>query len=42
MILEGLGHTPMWDDPELVAATIGGFADRAAQSIATASSSPVG
>jgi pimeloyl-ACP methyl ester carboxylesterase len=30
VVLEGLGHTPMWDDPELVAATIGGFADRVA------------
>ncbi len=30
VVLEGLGHTPMWDDPELVAATIGAFADRAA------------
>ena len=36
-VLEGLGHTPMWDDPDLVAATIGDFA--AAQSAATASAS---
>jgi pimeloyl-ACP methyl ester carboxylesterase len=41
VVLEGLGHTPMWDDPELVAATIAGFADRV-QSTETASSSPVG
>ncbi len=36
-VLEGLGHTPMWDDPDLVAATIGDFAE--AQSAATASAS---
>ena len=42
-VLEGLGHTPMWDDPDVVAATIGDFAERAAaQSATTASSSPVG
>ena len=29
-LLQGLGHTPMWDDPELVAATIGDFAQSAA------------
>jgi pimeloyl-ACP methyl ester carboxylesterase len=42
-VLEGLGHTPMWDDPDVVAATIGDFAARAAaQSATTASASPVG
>jgi pimeloyl-ACP methyl ester carboxylesterase len=39
-VLDGLGHTPMWDDPDLIAATIGDFADRA-QSAATAAVSPV-
>jgi len=34
-ILPGLGHTPMWDDPSLVAATIGDFAERAAQDAGT-------
>ncbi len=29
-ITPGLGHTPMWDDPGLIAATIGDFAARAA------------
>jgi hypothetical protein len=24
--MKGLGHTPMWDDPGLIAATIGDFA----------------
>jgi pimeloyl-ACP methyl ester carboxylesterase len=39
-VLEGLGHTPMWDDADLVAATIGDFAERA-QSAPTAAASPV-
>jgi pimeloyl-ACP methyl ester carboxylesterase len=29
-VTPGLGHTPMWDDPGLIAATIGDFAARAA------------
>ena len=30
-VLPGLGHTPMWDDPGLIAATIGDFAAAAAR-----------
>jgi hypothetical protein len=26
--MKGLGHTPMWDDPGLIAATIGDFSAR--------------
>jgi pimeloyl-ACP methyl ester carboxylesterase len=29
-VMPGVGHTPMWDDPGLIAATIGDFAARAA------------
>jgi pimeloyl-ACP methyl ester carboxylesterase len=29
-VTPGLGHTPMWDDPGLIASTIGDFAARAA------------
>jgi pimeloyl-ACP methyl ester carboxylesterase len=32
----GIGHTPMWDDPGLIAATIGDFAARHAQASAPA------
>jgi|HigsolmetaAR201D_1030396.scaffolds.fasta_scaffold07857_2 pimeloyl-ACP methyl ester carboxylesterase len=28
-VLPGLGHTPMWDDPNLIASTIADFAERA-------------
>jgi pimeloyl-ACP methyl ester carboxylesterase len=30
-VLRGLGHTPMWDDPTLIAATIAGFVSKVAQ-----------
>lgn len=41
-LMPGLGHTPMWDDAPLIAETIAGFAERAAQAAASpASSSPV-
>jgi pimeloyl-ACP methyl ester carboxylesterase len=30
-VLRGLGHTPMWDDPTLIATTIAGFVTRAAE-----------
>jgi pimeloyl-ACP methyl ester carboxylesterase len=33
---DGVGHTPMWDDPGLIAATIGDFAARHAQTTAPA------
>lgn len=33
-VLAGLGHTPMWDDPSLIASTIGDFAERAAATAA--------
>jgi pimeloyl-ACP methyl ester carboxylesterase len=35
-VLKGVGHTPMWDDPTLIAATIAGFAARAAERSPTA------
>lgn len=35
-VLPGLGHTPMWDDPSLVASTIGDFAARASAAAAAA------
>ncbi|HMJ34624.1 MAG TPA: alpha/beta hydrolase [Baekduia sp.] len=33
-LMPGVGHTPMWDDPGLIATTIGDFASRAAASAA--------
>jgi pimeloyl-ACP methyl ester carboxylesterase len=33
---QGIGHTPMWDDPGLIATTIGDFAARHAESTAPA------
>jgi pimeloyl-ACP methyl ester carboxylesterase len=32
-VMPGVGHTPMWDDPGLIAATIGDFAARAASDL---------
>jgi pimeloyl-ACP methyl ester carboxylesterase len=34
--MPGVGHTPMWDDPGLIAATIGDFAAKAAAGVAAA------
>jgi pimeloyl-ACP methyl ester carboxylesterase len=39
--MPGVGHTPMWDDPGLIAATIGDFAAKAAAGVAAAPAPPV-
>jgi pimeloyl-ACP methyl ester carboxylesterase len=39
--MPGVGHTPMWDDPGLIAATIGDFAAKAAGTAAPAPAPPV-
>jgi pimeloyl-ACP methyl ester carboxylesterase len=38
--LPGVGHTPMWDDPGLIAATIGDFAAKAGAGTAARTPSP--
>ncbi|MDX6714614.1 MAG: hypothetical protein QOH30_1172 [Baekduia sp.] len=39
--MPGVGHTPMWDDPGLIAATIGDFAAKAAAGAAAPPAPPV-
>jgi pimeloyl-ACP methyl ester carboxylesterase len=39
--MPGVGHTPMWDDPGLIAATIGDFAAKAAAGAGAAPAPPV-
>jgi pimeloyl-ACP methyl ester carboxylesterase len=35
-VMPGIGHTPMWDDPALIASAIADFATRAAKATGAA------